>query len=200
VESGWVDRHETERLIVHDWSEHCDDAVNMSLARGKLCFSDGKRPKLTRLGPREKAEAESFYGKSAKLPPQQSIESPLCAHGVHTESAEKHTAIALAIASITSLSTAREAVKLIHEDCRRLPDMAIENSLRAWPKDRWAEAIEAMGRHYAGDAPMKRPPLAILENYLARGPRAKAAAAGPVKQGRDWKFKTDETKDQMEVQ
>ena len=67
--------------------------------------------------------------------------------------------------------------------------MAIENTLRMYPPDRWDEAIEAMGRHYAGDVAMRKPPLAIFQTYLARGPRETPAPAGPVKKGREWQIK-----------
>lgn len=207
VDSGWVDRHEHHRLVVHDWAEHADDAVNMSLARAKLFFADGRAPKTVRLG-KEREAADAFYGSMAgaaatavsreeieaeNRPDRADLTDETAkvvdrAHAVRTESAEKPTAIAIAI-GINSLSTAREAFKAMHPDCRRQPDMAIENTLRAYPPDRWPEAIEAMGRHYAGDAPMRKPPLAILESYLARGPRERPAEAGPVKRGRKWEFK-----------
>lgn len=58
---GWLDRHETHRLLVHDWAEHCDDAVHMRLARGKLWFADGTAPRYQRLPKHERMEAEEFY-------------------------------------------------------------------------------------------------------------------------------------------
>lgn len=38
VESRWLDRDATHRLIVHDWSRHADDATRKSLGRNKLDF------------------------------------------------------------------------------------------------------------------------------------------------------------------
>lgn len=36
--SGWVDRDEPTRLLVHDWEDHCDDSVRKKLKRAGLSF------------------------------------------------------------------------------------------------------------------------------------------------------------------
>lgn len=206
VAAGWVDRSDSARLVVHDWAQHCDDAVHTSLARARLRFADGSAPKVAKLGSREREAAEAFYGnddrgtvnddreETAETPKTPEKDpSPEHAHDVRTTCAENRPALALALASgIHSLREAREAFKAMHPQCRACPDMAIDNTLRAWPKERWAEAMEAMGRHYAGDAPMRRPPLAVLENYLNRGPREKPADDGPVVKGRKWEMRKSE--------
>src|SRR5688572_1579331 len=33
VDSGWVDRDDVYRLVIHDWSQHCEDSVHAKLAR-----------------------------------------------------------------------------------------------------------------------------------------------------------------------
>ncbi len=33
TDSGWLDRHEAHRLIVHDWGDHCDEAVKKTVGR-----------------------------------------------------------------------------------------------------------------------------------------------------------------------
>jgi len=38
VETGWLDRNETYRLIVHDWPEHCEQAVRKWLDRNRKKF------------------------------------------------------------------------------------------------------------------------------------------------------------------
>ncbi len=38
VASGWLDRDPVERLAVHDWYEHADDAVDMRVARARQHF------------------------------------------------------------------------------------------------------------------------------------------------------------------
>jgi hypothetical protein len=38
VESGWLDHHPGCRLCVHDWGDHCDDAVRKRLSRAGLSF------------------------------------------------------------------------------------------------------------------------------------------------------------------
>ena len=59
TESGWLDSHAQHRVIVHDWSEHADDATNLTLARAGRLFADGKRPKTTRLLQAERTAVEA---------------------------------------------------------------------------------------------------------------------------------------------
>ena len=40
----FVDRSKDHRLIIHDWSEHADDAVHKQLKRKALSFADGAAP------------------------------------------------------------------------------------------------------------------------------------------------------------
>ena len=61
VDCRWLDVHPDHRLLVHHWPDHCDDSVNMKLARAKQFFADGSAPKLTRLGAAEKEAAAQFY-------------------------------------------------------------------------------------------------------------------------------------------
>jgi hypothetical protein len=64
--SGWLDRHAEHRYVVHGWAEHCEDAVNMRLARTRQFFADGQAPKLVRLGGKERETAEMFYKSCAQ--------------------------------------------------------------------------------------------------------------------------------------
>jgi hypothetical protein len=74
VETGWLDRHETYRLIIHDWPDHCENIVHNKLARQHAFFADGTAPKTGRLEPAYKQKAEEFYAQnravSARKPPQ----------------------------------------------------------------------------------------------------------------------------------
>lgn len=38
VDSRWIDRSETFRLLVHDWQQHADNATKLALKRAKLTF------------------------------------------------------------------------------------------------------------------------------------------------------------------
>lgn len=46
IESGWLDTHETCRLIVHDWHEHADSYVHAFLAKRTLLFASGQMPDI----------------------------------------------------------------------------------------------------------------------------------------------------------
>lgn len=85
--AGWLDRDPTNRLMVHDWWDHCEDAVHMKMARSRRYFADGRVPKLTRLGSREREEAERYYGvvRDSKT---HTIDEP--EHDQHTEQPARH--------------------------------------------------------------------------------------------------------------
>lgn len=61
--SGWLDDHDEHRLVLHDWSQHADDAVHRLLARAGELFADGGVPSTARLSGKEKEAAESALAK-----------------------------------------------------------------------------------------------------------------------------------------
>src|SRR5690606_1404421 len=56
-----LDTSNTCRFFVHDWDEHSDDAVHLALARKIAVFANGKLPRLTRLGRKERSQIERQY-------------------------------------------------------------------------------------------------------------------------------------------
>jgi hypothetical protein len=66
VASGWIDRDPVERLCIHDWHDHADDAVHMKLARGRQYFVGGRAPKLSRLTGKEREAAHEYYQSCAQ--------------------------------------------------------------------------------------------------------------------------------------
>ena len=78
---GWLDRT-GNGVVVHDWADHCDDAVHLRLARAGKRFVDGRMPSLTRLNARERRAALAKYN-------DQNPEGPhlLCAREARKESA-----------------------------------------------------------------------------------------------------------------
>lgn len=61
VAAGYVDEVDACRLVVHDWPAHAEDAVHMHLARATRYFADGSRPKLSKLGQKERLTVEARY-------------------------------------------------------------------------------------------------------------------------------------------
>ncbi len=61
VDCGWLDRDPVHRLVVHDWADHADDAVQMRLARNRQFFASGRAPKLTKLTGAERQAGQEFY-------------------------------------------------------------------------------------------------------------------------------------------
>jgi hypothetical protein len=82
VESGLLDVNTEHRYIVHDWSEHADDYINVRLARAVEHFADGKRPNIKKLGLSERSRIEDLYAE------KESTGANLCAQKPH-ESAQK---------------------------------------------------------------------------------------------------------------
>lgn len=61
LESGWLEGSDQHRLVVHDWRDHCEDAVHMKLARATEVFADGTVPNMSRLGAQERGLCEQKY-------------------------------------------------------------------------------------------------------------------------------------------
>lgn len=62
INTGWLDPVDgPDRLLVHDWPEHCDDATHMAVARSKSCFANGLQPKLGRLPPNERERLVQYF-------------------------------------------------------------------------------------------------------------------------------------------
>ena len=63
----WIDRVSApgggEMLVLHDWPDHADDMVHMTLARRNETFADGSLPSLTRFHQREKEKLEKVYAR-----------------------------------------------------------------------------------------------------------------------------------------
>jgi hypothetical protein len=67
-QAGFLDPDDRCRLAVHDWWEHAEDAVHMRLARATRYFVDGRRPKLSKLGGKERADLEAKYAVGEAAP------------------------------------------------------------------------------------------------------------------------------------
>jgi hypothetical protein len=61
IETHWLDVTPSGHLLIHDWPEHCEDAVHMRLARAHQFFANGKYPKLCRISGKERAELDTWY-------------------------------------------------------------------------------------------------------------------------------------------
>lgn len=59
----WIDEHQEHRYIIHDWPEHCQDSVHIFLARKRLHFANGSRPRLTRLSRDERAAIQDDFAR-----------------------------------------------------------------------------------------------------------------------------------------
>jgi hypothetical protein len=72
-----------------------------------------------------------------------------------------------------------------HIAFKTVPDVSLENTFKAWPEDRWQEAIGSLSRRYAG-ANIPRP-IPTLENHLAgkSGGQAKAQSADRKPSGKE---------------
>lgn len=53
LQEGWIDSDNAYRLLIHDWPEHCEQAVRKYLSRNKLRFArkSGRRPDAVKPAP-----------------------------------------------------------------------------------------------------------------------------------------------------
>lgn len=61
VASGWCERRDDFRIVVHDWSDHAEDITHRKLARSREFFADGKVPRATRLNRSERESIEADF-------------------------------------------------------------------------------------------------------------------------------------------
>jgi len=109
VDAGFLDRL-GEQLLVHGWSEHCDDAVHLFLARARRRFSDGTIPRLTRLSKEDREALQAFYTAQEK---EKRTDS---ARNAHRKRTKERTASASASASASALP--------LEEEEKRRPDVS----------------------------------------------------------------------------
>lgn len=76
-ESRWLHRDPVNRLVVHDWHDHCEDSVHSKLARNHQYFCDGTAPKITGLRTKEAEEARLFYTENNRSSVTQPVINPL---------------------------------------------------------------------------------------------------------------------------
>lgn len=91
--SRWLDASAEHRLLVHDWPEHCEDSVHMSLARAHQHFADGTVPNYRRLARHEREEAEAFYKRAQNATETARDMHTPNARGVCTEQAHAENAL-----------------------------------------------------------------------------------------------------------
>lgn len=63
----WLDRLEDGRFYIHDWHDHCEDSVHISLARSVKHFANGVRPSMTRIGDKPNKDKNETVGERTRL-------------------------------------------------------------------------------------------------------------------------------------
>lgn len=85
VPGGFVEQHDTHRLVIHDWSEHADDSVHQLLKKKALTFWDGCLPyqrngksdrEQTRTNANNRDETRMNANKPAQNESQRSMPEP----------------------------------------------------------------------------------------------------------------------------
>lgn len=128
VETGWLDR-DGDRLLIHDWPDHCEDMTHMRLARARKFFADGRAPNYSRIGGKERKQIEAFY--SGKSTDPEGGSTP-CARRVHAVATAEADALAEAEAEAKALAIAEtEAEARTHgDDAGVAPPIGSDSSVR----------------------------------------------------------------------
>lgn len=192
VDCGWFERHPVHRLVVHDWQDHADDALNMRMARAREFFWSGAFPKTTRLGSWEREKADDFYN---SVRTESEIVHTTSAHSVSTAC----TPPSPALPSPPPPSIKPEAV---HTHSRgELPEEKIAcvssrgpvaADLNGHTSQRFAEFFDRYPRRQRKDAACRQwlsmvdtdsegAVFACLERYLASDEVARGVVANPDK-------------------
>lgn len=122
IASGVLDEHPEHRLVVHGWSERATDAIHMSLARKGLYFADGSKPRMTRMGAKDREDAEATYA-----PPQ--------AEKAHKSAQRAHNG-----ASLRTESAPPSHAMPCHADAMPSPPLPSQSPPPPEPRTRMASA------------------------------------------------------------
>jgi hypothetical protein len=100
----WLDPLEDGSYYVHDWHEHCEDAVHAKLYRRLELFGNGSRPQPKKVDHKTRKELDKAwaakYGTSAAVPIKTAAGSPKTAakEDAAENGSQRRPAIALALA------------------------------------------------------------------------------------------------------
>jgi hypothetical protein len=90
--AGFVDEHESFRLVIHHWYEHAPDNVHMQVGRARQYFTNGQRPRLGRIGLKERQEIEADYERMEGQSHDSHTAPAQGTHGKHTTETEAEAA------------------------------------------------------------------------------------------------------------
>lgn len=71
----WIDPSQAHRLVIHDWHEHSDDALDMKLARSGKRYATGFIPRMNKLSKKDRDEICQRFGWVEHNKPQQGTKS-----------------------------------------------------------------------------------------------------------------------------
>ena len=177
VDSHWLDKHPTKRLIVHDWSEHSDGACDKYLSDYGRRYADGKPPRRKGETPLQDLPSETTSPdksgqvatsrKKSRLP----IPKPI--------PKSKPVPVPLTDAPpAADLLAQVKKIKSIRKEFGALRDVDLENALKEFPAECWDRAIADFERDWAGNPTMPEVPIKNLRAYLEVAEQESAGAGG----------------------
>ena len=176
VDSQWLDRHPTKRLIVHHWSDHSDAACDKYLSDSGRCYADGKPPRrkgekpllneTSEMESRDKSRQVMTSRRKSRLPKPipKPIPKPLA-----VAASEEAAAPAGMLAQV-------KRIKSIRKEFEGLRDVDIENALKDVPTECWEAAIHDFERDMVAALTVPDMPVKKLRAYLDVAARENAPA------------------------
>lgn len=129
VAARWIDEIDGVGLYVHDWDQHCEDAVHQFLARNVKYFANGVRPKLTGLNKEDRPDVSKKYDSNPfVLNTLQNM--PTNAHKKPTRGAHVPLAVASAVASAVALPLPVPKPNILVENFRKSENVSTGEDLK----------------------------------------------------------------------
>lgn len=185
VKVGWVDKNNEYRLVVHDWSDHSDDAADKYLANHEMLYFDGKEP---RRKPDKGVKVRRVAEKSEKLrrKPEKlalSYPYPYPDPGPDSNPEPVGEPAATENGGVFGMSELVGRLKNIRPEFGQVREVDWENALKGAPRSAWASAVADFERDMLQTLRVPDMPAKVLGGYLAvaaRGGGDRRGAGGRV--------------------